>query len=63
MTLDSAAASVAPKLDAAEAEVERIESSLSWRLTAPFRLPKAGVQWLLRKVKPYLRAIAVRVMR
>jgi hypothetical protein len=61
--LDSAAASVAPKLDDAEAELRRVKGSLSWRLTAPFRWPKTAIQALLRRVKPYLRAIAVRVMR
>jgi hypothetical protein len=61
--LDAAAASVTPKLDDAEAELRRMRSSLSWRVTAPFRLPAAGVRWLLRKAKPYLRAIATRVMR
>jgi hypothetical protein len=62
-TLDSAAASVAPKLEAAEAELRRMRSSLSWRLTAPFRLPAAGLRWLARKAKPALRVIATRVMR
>lgn len=63
VALDSAAASIAPKLDDAEAELKRVKSSLSWRLTAPFRLPKLALKGLLRKAKPYLRAIAVRVMR
>ena len=61
--LDAAAASVTPKLDDAEAELERMRSSLSWRLTAPFRLPVEGLRWLLRKAKPYVRAVVVRVMR
>lgn len=63
VALDSAAASIAPKLDDAEAELKRVKSSLSWQLTAPFRLPKLVLQELMRKAKPYLRAIAVRVMR
>jgi hypothetical protein len=63
MALDSAAASVTPKLAAAERELERMRSSLSWRLTAPFRAPALLVRALLRRMRPTLRAIAHRLMR
>ena len=60
---DSAAASIATKLEAAEAELERMESSLSWRLTAPVRLPRHIARWLLVKLRPRLRSIASRMCR
>ncbi|HLM31142.1 MAG TPA: hypothetical protein VK326_05725 [Solirubrobacterales bacterium] len=63
MALDSAAASVTPKLVAAERELERTRSSLSWRLTAPFRAPAILLRALLRRMRPTLRAIAHRLMR
>ncbi len=60
---DSAAASIAPKLDAAEAELERLRRTLSWRVTTPLRWPRAGARWIFHRVRPLLRALALRVMR
>lgn len=60
---DSAAASIATKLDFAEAEIERMESSLSWRLTEPVRWPGKLARWIFRRIKPRLRSIAVRLFR
>lgn len=60
---DSAAASIATKLDSAEAEISRMESSLSWRLTAPVRLPPRIARWVLVRIRPKLRSIAARLYR
>lgn len=60
---DSAAASIATKLDAAEAEVERMETSLSWRLTAPVRWPRKVARWVFQRIRPTVRAIAIRLFR
>ncbi len=60
---DSAAASIATKLDAAEAEVDRMESSLSWRLSAPVRWPQALARWIFHRIRPPLRSIATRLFR
>lgn len=54
---DSAAASIAPKLDAAESELEKLESSLSWRLTTPFRWPRKALRWLLHRARPIVRRL------
>lgn len=60
---DSAAASIATKLDAAEAEIERMKSSLSWRVAAPLRLPQALARWVFQQIRPTLRAVAIRLFR
>lgn len=62
-TQGSAAASIAARLDAAEAEVERMERSLSWRLTTPLRLPRRIARWVLRRIRPVLRSVASRFLR
>ena len=54
---DSAAASIAPKLDATESELEKLQSSLSWRLTTPFRWPRELLRWLVRKARPLARRL------
>ena len=57
---DSAAASIATKLGSAEAEIERMESSLSWRLMA---LPREFVRWVAKRIRPKLRSLALRFFR
>jgi hypothetical protein len=60
---DSAAASIATKLGSAETEIERMERSLSWRLTAPLRLPRELARWLAKRIRPKLRSLALRFFR
>lgn len=60
---DSAAASMALKLEATEAEVERMKRSMSWRVTTPLRWPRHLAAWAVRRLKPAVRAIAIRVFR
>jgi hypothetical protein len=60
---DSAAASIATKLETTEAEVERMRRSLSWRVTTPLRWPRDIAAWLVRRVRPKLRSLAIRLFR
>lgn len=57
---DSAAASIATKLGSAEAEIERMESSLSWRLMS---LPRELARWVAKRIRPKLRSLALRFFR
>ncbi len=57
---DSAAASIATKLGSAEAEIERMESSLSWRLMA---LPRELARRVVKRIRPKLRSFALRFFR
>ena len=57
---DSAAASIATKLGSAEAEIERMESSLGWRLMA---LPRELARWVAKRIRPRLRSLALRFFR
>jgi hypothetical protein len=57
---DSAAASIATKLGSAEAEIERMESSLSWRLMAA---PRELARWVAKRIRPKLRSLALRFFR
>ncbi len=59
---DSAAASIATKLGSAEAEIERMESSLSWRLTAPLAAAELA-RWVAKRIRPKLRSLALRFFR
>jgi hypothetical protein len=60
---DSAAASIATKLERAEAELDRMQRSLSWRITTPLRWPRDIAAWLVVRFRPKLRALAVRIFR
>ena len=60
---DSAAASISTKLEAAETKVERMERSLSWRITTPLRWPRDIAAWAFRRFRPRLRALAIRIFR
>ena len=58
-----ATSGITTELDLTNAEIERIESSLGWRLTAPIRLPRKLARWLFHRIKPALRALATRIFR
>ena len=60
---DSAAASISTKLEATEAELERMQRTLSWRITTPLRWPHDLAAWIVRRVRPKLRALAIRLFR
>ena len=60
---DSAAASISTKLESAEAQLERMQRSLSWRITTPLRWPRDIAAWLLVRFRPRLRALAIRIFR
>ena len=60
---DSAAASMAVKLQSAEAELDRTKRSLSWRVTTPLRWPRDIAAWAFRRFRPRLRALAIRIFR